>query len=71
MNRKRETIMMDRHERGRKGGKIRAMKLTPAERSAIARKAVQARWAQYRRAQEQLPTETVFLGVGYTFWWQG
>ncbi|MDQ3714399.1 MAG: histone H1 [Acidobacteriota bacterium] len=27
-----------------KGGKIRAAKLTPAERSAIAKKAAQSRW---------------------------
>ncbi len=30
---------------GLKGGKARAEKLTPAERSEIARKAAQARWA--------------------------
>lgn len=31
-------------ESARKGGKVRAAKLTPAERSAIARKAAQSRW---------------------------
>ena len=31
---------------GKKGGKARAEKLTPEERSAIARKAAQARWAK-------------------------
>jgi hypothetical protein len=29
---------------GRKGGKMRAKKMSPAERSAAARKAAQARW---------------------------
>ncbi|MGA8216540.1 MAG: hypothetical protein WB799_23335 [Candidatus Sulfotelmatobacter sp.] len=33
---------------GSKGGKIRAAKLTPEERSGIARKAVLARWAKAR-----------------------
>jgi len=31
---------------GRKGGRARAAKLTPEERSAIARRAAQARWAK-------------------------
>jgi len=31
---------------GKKGGKARAAKLTPEERSKAARKAVQARWAK-------------------------
>jgi hypothetical protein len=31
---------------GRKGGKARAEKLTPEERSEIARKAARTRWAQ-------------------------
>lgn len=31
---------------GKKGGKARAAKLTPEERSAIAKKAAQARWRQ-------------------------
>jgi hypothetical protein len=31
---------------GKKGGKARAEKLTPEQRSEIARKAVQARWAK-------------------------
>jgi hypothetical protein len=34
---------------GRKGGKARAKKLTPEERSASARKAVQARWARKKK----------------------
>jgi len=33
---------------GLKGGKARAEKLTPEERSEIARKAAQARWAKQR-----------------------
>jgi len=35
-------------ELGKKGSKARAEKLTPAQRSEIARKAVQARWAKRR-----------------------
>ena len=31
---------------GRKGGKARAAKLTPEQRSAIAKKAAQARWSK-------------------------
>ena len=34
---------------GLKGGKARAAKMTPEERSESARKAVQARWAKKRR----------------------
>jgi hypothetical protein len=37
---------------GRKGGKARLQKLTPEERSDIARRAVKARWA---RAKKQKP----------------
>ena len=33
---------------GRKGGKSRAQKMTPEERSESARKAVEARWAKLR-----------------------
>lgn len=33
---------------GRKGGKARAEKLTPKQRSAAAKKAAQARWAKER-----------------------
>jgi hypothetical protein len=35
-----------------KGGKARAEKLTPEERSAIAKKAAQARWAKKREREE-------------------
>jgi hypothetical protein len=34
---------------GRKGGKARLQKLTPEQRSDIARKAVMARWARAKR----------------------
>jgi hypothetical protein len=38
---------------GSKGGKIRAARLTPRERSEIARKAVQARWAKAKEQAQQ------------------
>jgi hypothetical protein len=38
---------------GSKGGKIRAAKLSPEERSEIARKAVLARWAKAREKARQ------------------
>ncbi|MGA2204928.1 MAG: hypothetical protein ABSG40_23570 [Terriglobales bacterium] len=38
---------------GSKGGKIRAAKLTPEERSEIARKAVLARWAKAREKAQR------------------
>jgi len=34
---------------GKKGGPARAKKLTPEQRSASARKAVQARWAKVKK----------------------
>jgi hypothetical protein len=34
---------------GSKGGKLRAARLTAEQRSEIARKAVLARWAKYRK----------------------
>ena len=37
---------------GKKGGKARAAKMTPEERSESARKAVNARWAKKKRQQE-------------------
>ena len=37
---------------GSKGGRIRAAKLTPEERSASARKAALARWANVKKAKE-------------------
>jgi len=36
---------------GRKGGKARAEKLTPEQRSEIARKAAKARWARKRQQE--------------------
>ncbi len=33
-------------ERGRKGGRARAEKMTPEQRSEVARKAAQARWSK-------------------------
>jgi hypothetical protein len=37
---------------GRKGGKARSAKLTPEQRSAIAKKAAQGRWAKKRQQEE-------------------
>ncbi len=37
---------------GAKGGKIRAAKLTPEQRSEIARKAAQARWGPSRSGRQ-------------------
>ena len=36
---------------GKQGGKARMAGLTPAERQELARKAVEARWARYRKAK--------------------
>jgi hypothetical protein len=38
---------------GLKGGKARTAKLTAEERTALARKAVQARWAKVREKAQQ------------------
>lgn len=38
-----------------KGGKARAEKLTPEQRSEIARKAAKARWAKKRQREEGSP----------------
>jgi hypothetical protein len=38
---------------GLKGGKARVSKLTPQERRELARKAVQARWAKYKKDQQK------------------
>jgi hypothetical protein len=40
---------------GLKGGKVRTARLTPEERSALARKAVLARWAKAKKKNQ--PTE--------------
>jgi hypothetical protein len=43
---------------GSKGGKIRAAKLTPKQRSDIARKAVLARWERVKKTQDaKVPKE--------------
>ena len=55
---------MTPHDRAHKGGMARAAKLTPAERSSIARKAVQARWARYQQQHGQAPTATVSQAQG-------
>ena len=56
---------------GLKGGKARAAKMTPEQRSESARKAVQARWAKVkakadteRRPPEELP-ETAITTTDY------
>ena len=36
---------------GKKGGKSRMAKLTPAERRALAKKAAQARWRKARKSE--------------------
>lgn len=38
---------------GRKGGKARAAKMTPKERSEACRKAVQARWKKAREQERE------------------
>jgi hypothetical protein len=40
---------MDTRDAGRKGGKRRAAKMTPKQRSEAARKAVLARWAKVKK----------------------
>ena len=35
------------------GGRIRALRLMPSQRRDIARKAINARWAKYRKAAEE------------------
>jgi hypothetical protein len=44
---------------GKKGGLARAAKLTPEQRSASARKAVQARWAKDKAGSNRSPAQTV------------
>ena len=45
-------------ELGRKGGKARARKLTPEERTEAARKAVEARWAKQRALAKEITEGT-------------
>jgi hypothetical protein len=46
---------------GRKGGQARAKRLSPAERSAAARKAVEARWAKLETLTEEITKGTKAL----------
>jgi hypothetical protein len=48
---------------GSKGGKIRAAKLTPKQRSDIARKAVLARWERVKKSKE-IQSCPFFLELG-------
>ena len=43
-----------------KGGLARAASLTPEERSAIARRAANARWERYRREKAELEAQEWF-----------
>lgn len=43
---------------GAKGGKLRAAKLSAEQRSEIARKAVLARWAKFKKLREQESEES-------------
>ncbi len=52
--------------RSSKGGRARAAKLTPEQRSEAARKAVNARWTKARQII-QFSTWTVFSGETATF----
>jgi hypothetical protein len=47
-----EAVLEYFREQGRAGGKKRAEQLTPEQRTEIARKAVQARWAKQKRNQK-------------------
>lgn len=57
---------MNDKERASKGGKARAAKMTPEQRSASARKAVNARWAKVRAAQVPTVTADTFT-TKFTF----
>lgn len=48
-------------EMARLGGKARAQKLSKEERSASARKAVQARWAKLKKLADQIDEQTKSL----------
>jgi hypothetical protein len=48
----RELVRILGRRGGLKGGKARAAKMTPEERSESARKAVKARWAKKRQQEE-------------------
>lgn len=64
---KRQTLTREYFRRqGARGGKLGAQarheKLTPEQRSEIARRAVMARWARYRAAQAQAKGEAEAYG---------
>jgi hypothetical protein len=46
---------MDTKDAGRIGGKRRAAKMTPKQRSEAARKAVSARWAKAKKRKPKSP----------------
>jgi hypothetical protein len=48
---------------GRKGGKARAERLTPEQRSEIARKAAQTRWSEKKGRSEEPPVVAYPLAV--------
>ena len=61
---------MNLRDAASKGGYARAAKMTPEERSAVARKAGQARWARPRKArsaEELIETWTVSHIPAFTF----
>ena len=60
---------MDKKERASRGGHARAAKLTPQQRSEIARKAVNARWAKVRAGRPR--TYTVSHGSSLTIFYDG
>jgi hypothetical protein len=45
-------------ELGRRGGKARLHKMTPEQRREVARKAISARWAKKKAAEEKLKKGT-------------
>ena len=50
-----ETITINMQDRGRNGGKARAAKMTPAQRSNSARKAAETRWKGHKRKPVKRP----------------
>lgn len=48
---------------GKKGGPARAAKLTPAQRSESARKAVQSRWAKTKKADDYIVEKEKRTGI--------
>ncbi len=58
---------MDKNERASQGGHARAAKLTPEQRSASARKAVNARWAKARRQKTYTATVSNAHALTYSY----